>query len=448
MLRPTRPFLLLATLGALGAAPAEAQSGAGAWAPWLGCWVTEGAPADAPLTCVVPATGRGAVDLVTVTAGAVTRRTGIVADGTRREVDAAGCRGWESARFSLDGDRVYLTAEVTCDGRPAQATSGILSITSAGHFLDVQGVRVGAQQNLRISRLIPATDLSRLPEDLRTAIGALPRAAGDARVAAGALPTFADVRDVVEAADPGTAEAWLVATHRDAASTFTPTARDLVALEDAGVPARVIDVIVALGYPERFQVAVGPAGVGSIARAEPPVADRRALGGGGAPAFDQSPWFYGGYGWFTPNCAFAFGPGSVSFDARRYNACSPLGYLPLYGPSWAFGGWGSWPGWTFGSPITVVVRPQKPTDGGGAPPQPARRGRVVRGGGYTQEGGTPSGEPAKPRTETATRAGGMGAGSDGGAGSRGSSTGGAPAGGSTSGSSSGSSGRTAKPRKP
>jgi hypothetical protein len=246
------------------------------------------------------------------------------------------------------------------------------------------------------------------------------------------------VIDASRALDPQVTELWMIETHRDAEFAPHVTVRELEALAAADVPAGVIDLTVALGYPSAFEI-------GLTAQGQSEVQVAQQVAGGGGPLYDVGPeyaqrGFYGPWG-PPPQCAY------VSWGlmtARERMDCTPYGYGSpmfygafgsLFGPNaWYMPGWGFSNGYynPWGRPIRVVVRPLEPPPGGGTGGQPSR-GRVVRGRGYTQSGGgTTFGQTAQPRasgTAASTRSG--------------SSSASAPASKDNS-----SSGRTAKPRKP
>jgi len=126
------------------------------WTPWVGCWQastnnpTEPAPAPnktLPVVCIVPAAGTKSVDLVTVEGGTATPER-VDAIGTQREVDREGCKGWEKADFSPDAKRIYLRSEHECTGGRMRTSTGIMSMTPGGEWLDVQGVKVGANSGV------------------------------------------------------------------------------------------------------------------------------------------------------------------------------------------------------------------------------------------------------------------------------------------------------------
>jgi hypothetical protein len=113
----------------------------------------------------------------------------------------------------------------------------------------------------------------------------------------------------------------------------------VVELDNAGVPDSVIDLIVALSYPERFVVERTTGG-----------------GGGGSTIFMNDPFLVG----------WAFGYPSF-YDDYYYSPYyySPFGYRTSYGRFGFDGGGG-----------IAVVAP--------AGPQPSGTGRVVDGRGYTR----------------------------------------------------------------
>ncbi len=389
-MRTSIRLLLLGAFAPLAAL--EAQTPESPWTPWFGCWAPA-AGSPGPTTCIVPGQAAASADLLTVVDRAVTQRTTVVADGTGRPVTIPECTGWEAARFSLDGDRVYLSSEVSCGGAPRSTTSGVFSISRSGDWLDVHGVRVADQRNVRVRRASALEDLSLMPEEVRAALAPVTRVAGTSRIGASVPLSFDRVVDVAQSVDERVAEAWLVESSVDADTRLQVTAAGLVALEEAKVPSRVIDVVVALGYPQAFQIAMGPGGVGEVreAPAEQRIGSRPVGGTGGGAYFDPAFGYYGSRSW-AGACAMPFnGYWGLSWYQAQRIACS--GFDNMYGSAWYGGAW-----WGYQRPIVVVVRPQPPTNGTGGTPQP--RGRVVNGGGYTQQTGTTSDNPAQPRFGT------------------------------------------------
>ena len=404
------------------------------WQAWLGCWRPESAPAaagaKARLVCVLPVPGTPNVEIAAVVDSEIVSRDTVVATGERRATNQDGCDGWESATWSSEGQRVYLHSEFGCPGGLKRTTSGLMTLTPDGHWLDAQGVALRGQIAVHVVQYADAGLPSTLPGDIVAALRVRGLAVGLSREAASAPVTLADVVEASHVLYPALIEAWL----GGAGQGFRLDAKKLVALSDSGVSDRVIDVMVALSYPEVF--AVNPAsGLNEFAPAaetrRAPVYADSLYGTRYAQSSCYSPW-----GWDY------YGPWSYSPYGCGYY--SPFGYSPYgYGYNPWYGGYG----WNYGGGTVVIV-------GGGGGGQSAPHGRVVNGHGYTQSG-QPSGggNQARPRDRNAPapqseRSGNSGSSSSAGSSPSTSSGSSAPPPSSTSSrpSSSSGEGRTAKPR--
>ena len=405
----TRTGALIGALFLASAGTAAAQGTAAAdarWAPWIGCWqassrdvasldVSPGSQTPLPVVCFIPASGVAAVDLVTVIGTQVNPAERVDAAGTRRSVGREGCAGWETAEFSPDAKRIYLQSEHVCSGDRTRTSTGIMSITPNGEWLDVQGVKVEANNAVRVAHYgrVPIPPV--LGADMRAAIESHKL---DQTTAALAASDSIDIADVIEASKRAEAlvvQAWLI----ERAQGFGMNAKRLAEVSDAKVPASVIDVMVALSYPRAFAINFAQ-GNGQIV----PTDQTRAL----AEANEQDGYgpmvhlnwdpFYSGYGYYSRYGYGLYGNGYP-------------GYSPWYRPS-----------------NVVVVRPSS------VPTARDTRGRMVKGGGYTRPSSRRSGDGgSEPRSSVGS------------SGSGGSSSSGS---GSSGGSSSGGGQRTAKPRSP
>ena len=103
-------------------AMASAQQGAARdpWAPFLGCWTPAGSTESASARCILPSNAAQSVEIIDVRDGNSVSASTLLADGQRHDMAADGCTGWEMARFSDDGARLYVNAEMTCDDGPLQ----------------------------------------------------------------------------------------------------------------------------------------------------------------------------------------------------------------------------------------------------------------------------------------------------------------------------------------
>ena len=345
------------------AVPSLAQTApASRWQAWIGCWsgiaddenavVRETATA-APTVCVTPSRDANVVDVTTVAGGKMISNTTLDASGRDQAVEATGCTGVQRAQWSADERRVYLKSTATCEGIRT-STSGILAISPAGEWLDIRGVSAGGGDNVRVARYRDVGIPAGLPADLARTLTGRTMATQSARVSAGAAVGTNAVIDAVRSSDAAVVEAWLLERHQPCSIT----ARDLVALADAGVPARVTDALVAVSNPRAFAI-------------DRP--DRRAANDDvnvgrrvfvtTYPSYD--PWGYG----YSPY-GYDYGSGYSS---------------NYYGNGYGRNGYGR-NGYGYGyyyPPVVIVTNATQ-----------SAHGRVEKGG-YTQRPGAPS-QPSQP----------------------------------------------------
>lgn len=310
------------------------------WTAWLGCWLPDGASRNHVL-CVRPVDDGAAVRMVTYAEGRVVSDETVTADGQQRPVRREGCNGWESAQFSDDGRRVYLRSEFACDGDVRRSSSGLISMSSPMAWLDVQSVGVEGQSAVRVVRYRLAAPETLEAEGIEPVADDRAMAVHAARTAASAPLSVPAVIDASANLAPETVEAWIV----ERGERLALSADALIAMADAGVPESVIDIAVAVSYPNTFAIDSDTREGAYVAAEEPEDLRRR-------------PDHYAYPGYYDP---FYWDPFRYSRYGRYY---SPYGY----------GGYGWYPGY---NPVVVIVRPDD--DGPSAAP-----GRVVRGRGYTR----------------------------------------------------------------
>ena len=429
--RGGRHLLGAAALLAAGVSVAGAQStGAQAasadprWRAWLGCWSPLGpegvVSAGTALTCVVPASSGTGVERLTIAEGRVASRDLITASGERQPRRADGCDGWEQAQWAADGRRLHLSSSATCASGVSRSSTGILAFAPDGDWLEVRSASVGTGAGVRVTRWRQASPSASIPAEVTTALGSA-RGDEEIRLALGAPVSTDEVADAVRLSDAAVVEAWLAARGQG----FNLDARRLTALADRGVPARVIDVMVALSYPKVF--ALNPATGDQERRALASSQQGRDVAQRNGPVawLYDSPFGYGALGW-NPYRSGAYGYNNGLYNNGFYGN-------GLYGNG--FYGGGYFPGST---PVVIVVRD---------PANTVERARAVNGRGYTR-GGRSSGTDSPGATPRASaRADGYSSGRSSGSGST--SSGSTSSGSTSSGGGSsegGSSGRTAKPR--
>lgn len=395
-----------------------AQSVDSRWAPWMGCWdlLTQQAPPRPPGTAPPPSvrparpTAEGERPRVCVEprANGVVLRTFvadqpmleqvIVADGTSRPITEAACRGTERAEWSRDGRRLFSRAELACTGQPSRTVSGITLLGPDGTWIDTQAVSIGGRENVRVRHFRrPSGQASDSPVDTRPL-------------------TVDDVIEASRAVAPGALEAALIETR----ARFALSGRTLVALDDAGVPGSVTDLMVAVSYPRAFAV-------------ERTGRDDRLA------SFDTFPY-----------------ADSWAYGLPSYWGADPYFFSPYYFSPFGFSYLGLYPQ-AFGSGVSFIGG-----DAGDGPPRDAGQGRVIDGRGYTRVrprdaaqgagstgsdgSGTASTSASTPRRGGTVTSRGYTGDSSGGGQSGGASSGASGSSGGSTQSSGGGSGRTAMPR--
>ena len=204
---------------------ARVQSGAvdSRWSPWIGCWQPVEANESDARVCVSTAGEHGVTFATTVDGQTVLEET-LVADGMERQVTDAECRGTQRAEWSVDGRRLFARTDLICGGQEPRRISGLAMIAADGTWLDVHSSRMDSRENLRVRRY------------RRVAPGVA------SFVPAGRSFTVDTVKEASGKVSPQALEAALAETH----AQFDLNSRNVIGLADAGVPERVIDVMIAL----------------------------------------------------------------------------------------------------------------------------------------------------------------------------------------------------------
>jgi len=324
------------------AAPVEDR-----WLPYEGCWRAEDAPAGA-LLCVV-GDGEG-VRLVEIADGKVLRDSRVVADGSPQSISREGCTGTESARWSGDGQRVYLETLMTCGEQIKRKTSGLFALLSRNEWLSIHAIEVGQEAAIRSVKYEVVEGSDAIPADIASALQANRLARETARAVASQQLDLSDIVEASGAVHGRAVETLLMARGQE----FHLNGQRLVQLADAGVPAYLIDAVVAVSNPHVFEV-----------RPSAPVAEEETPRKSSASA-DRCD----SYSWYDPWCDGSY------YGYSRY---SPWG--SYYSPySYRYG---------YNQPPVIVIR-----DPNGDDDQPRRRGRITRDG-YRTGSSSPSRETTR-----------------------------------------------------
>ncbi len=305
------------------------------WTPFLGCWSLiedevrqpllgnpeeEATEEDRPMGLVCLAPEGNGVRLQTFSGEETFLEEILSADGRRHEISQGKCRGWQQLDWSKDASVLFTRSELACEEGRTRSITGISLLTDSSTWVELQSVGNGAGRAVLIRRFRAASDeVSQLSAPSLTAENI--RDAVEARHKITSTPM--SIEDVIEASSrvaPEVVEASLL----ELGGRYPLDSKSLLRLSQASVPPSVIDLMVALSFPEQFSV------------------ERETGGGGGGMGFG-----YAGYDPFFDS-AFAY---------PYYFA--PFGYYYGYAPYSIYG--------------------VPPVDSPGA-----TVGRVVEGRGYTR----------------------------------------------------------------
>ncbi|HEY9225780.1 MAG TPA: hypothetical protein VIP11_03985 [Gemmatimonadaceae bacterium] len=424
-----RSASIAAFVFAAASAGAQTPSTSSRWQAWIGCWrASADAPTASSRVCVVPASTPSSVEIITLDSGKVLSRYTVDATGAQHAVSREGCDGWERASWSADSLRVFLRSDLKCGSGFGRTSSGIMSITPGGDWVDVQTVVVAANEVVRTVRYMQTNPTADLPENIASAIATTRRLdTRTALAAAGSQLTAANVLEATQAVDTSAVQAWLVERRQ----IFSVDASLLARMADAGVPGSITDMMVALSYPDRFRfdrdvntAAGGSSNIQALTALDSARIASSYMRRGDCLGYSS----YSPFAWGTDPCFGYYG---------RY------GYSPYYGYRYGYSAYGYSPyssgyyGY-YTRPIVIVRNDDAP-----------QHGKAVNGRGYTRGSSSSSTERASGDSRAASsRSSGSSSSSPSSqsSGSTSSSSSGSSSG--SSGASSTSTGRTAHPRPP
>lgn len=224
---------------------------------WVGCWelITSNAEAGAEQlegqrrVCLVGDEDPNVLEFTSLVDGESVQQSRIITDGVLRPVQDGGCSGTESARRSRDGRRVFRRAEMACQGDNSRVTSGISLLKDADHWVDINVVGVGDRRELVIRRY-RAAGADPDPEAGAADLATLRLAVHTARIDAAAQLTADDVIEALEHVDSAAVEAMLLEMRPE----FPLDSQLLMQLAEAGVPGGIVDLMVALTFPDYFDI--------------------------------------------------------------------------------------------------------------------------------------------------------------------------------------------------
>jgi hypothetical protein len=233
------------------------------WLPWLGCWTLVEDDVREPLfgaeelsesqimqprglVCMEPEDG--GVRVTTFSDDELFLDEMIYADGKRQPSSAGQCVGWQEVGWSAEADRLFTRSELTCEEGHERGVTGVSLFTDRRTWVEIQTIGSGVSRTVVVRHYRPARE-----EETLSKSGLSPQILSSASQARAEIAKVMSIDDVIEAKSqvaPATLEALLM-EHEDG---FDLDREALIRLDDAGMPPSLIDVMVALSYPDQFLV--------------------------------------------------------------------------------------------------------------------------------------------------------------------------------------------------
>ncbi len=338
--KPESKCLSMAVLvAAVLALPLDAQE-IHPWSAFIGCWTPAGDEAEESGLCF----GRAVdgVEMSTVVGGNVASTEVLVANGQPERVQTDGCMGSRILEFSSDGRRAFARSRMTCDGE-TRTSSGVMAFLAPDRWADVRSVQIAGEQVAWLEEYRLANRKWFVENGIQDPSISDQQAVLAMRQRASQAIGTEEVEEAASRISTSAVVTWVAVQP----SEFDLDGDEIVRLADGGIPASLIDVMVAVSYPDRFAVSLD--GATTIAEVEPP------------PARPRYPLSYRG-----DVRRYLFDPFFLPGPYYRYRG---FGYSPYtyYGY-----GLGRFPTYVGNSSGRVVVQPR----------EPASQGRMVNGQGY------------------------------------------------------------------
>ena len=250
----------LITLSQVGSTSAQVDN---RWLPWLGCWTlveddvreplfgteefseSETVPPQG-LVCMEPEDG--GVRVTTFSDNELFLEEILYADGTRQPSNAGQCVGWQQVGWSADADRLFTRSKLTCEEGSKRVVSGVSLFKDRRTWVEIQTIGSDVSRTVLVRHYLPAGK-----EETLSKSGISAETLRRASRARADIVSVMSIDDVIEA-ESRVAPDTLAALLMEQEDGFDLDSKALIQLDDAGVPSSLIDVMVALSYPDRFRV--------------------------------------------------------------------------------------------------------------------------------------------------------------------------------------------------
>lgn len=221
------------------------------WLPWIGSWqmvsvnATENTVKDQYLFTISPSGDSGnSITMKGFHDEKVLSRETIITDGMRHPLTNDKCTGWYTYSWSETGKRLLLKSESNCQGELQRLISGMSIIDDTGEWVDIQLLQNGKGKAVTIRRYRNVDNASVGPGGINEATPAF------ARSSAGSNFSISEIIELSAKVEPEVLEAALLELRKP----FPINSKQLEHLADSKIPSEIIDLMVALSFPDDFTV--------------------------------------------------------------------------------------------------------------------------------------------------------------------------------------------------
>lgn len=222
------------------------------WLPWIGSWrlvsntvnTSDSELTEEYILTVSPGDDVNSVTMKGYRDGIVISEENITADGLRHSLTDDGCTGWYLHSWSETGRRLLLNSESSCEEDLPRLISGMSIFDDIGEWLEIRLLKSGEEKAITISRYRNVEGDQVIPGSVNATDPVF------ARISAGTSLSISEVIELSSKVEPEVLEAALMELHEP----FPIDSKQLARLADSEVPSQIVDLMVALSFPDKFTV--------------------------------------------------------------------------------------------------------------------------------------------------------------------------------------------------
>jgi uncharacterized membrane protein YgcG len=233
-----------------GSAVAQTKSGDSPLLPWIGVWSITGsgsATTDATQKSTVeirPTSDFKGLDITRHSPKQPDVSEILIPDGTRRPLITQNCTGWRTARLIPEAGLILESSEMACKDTGSFATSSVKMMLATDQMAEILSVKAAGQPRVAVRHLTFEHELAPAPDLPPAWVGTSARTAISAPWS---LDTIILLSKSIETP-------LLEAAMMEKKVRPRLNSQSLRQLQAAKTPKEIIDLTVALAYPDQFHV--------------------------------------------------------------------------------------------------------------------------------------------------------------------------------------------------